>query len=80
MYIEIWNKIKNASNIKFHIQPTYDGKYIKTKVKTFNGVINTVFSDNEVPKEKNHYICIVAINIDSIMKIDEKNYPQDYLE
>ena len=34
--MEIWNKIKKASNIRFHSQPIYDDKYMKTKVKTFN--------------------------------------------
>ena len=64
----------------FHSQPIYDEKYIKTEVKTFNNVINTVFSDNEIPKERNHYSCIAAIKIDSIIKIDKKYYPQVYLE
>ena len=45
-YDEIWNKIKKTLNIKFHSQPIYDEKYIKTKVKTFDDVINTFFSDN----------------------------------
>ena len=40
-YNEIWNKIKKTLNIKLHSRPIYDDKYIKTKVKTFNGVINT---------------------------------------
>ena len=31
-------------------------------------------------KEKNHYICIAAIDIDSVLKIDKKTYPQAYLE
>ena len=53
-YIEIWNKIKKALNIRFHSQPIYDEKHIKTKVKTFNHVINTVFSESEIPKERNH--------------------------
>ena len=53
-YIEISNKIKRASNLRFHSQLIYDIKYIKTKVKTFNGVINTVFSDNKILKEKSH--------------------------
>ena len=79
-YGEIWNKIEKTLNIKFHSQPIYDEKYIKTKVKTFNNVINTVFSNNEIPKERNHYTCIAVINIDSVMKIDKKNYPQVYLE
>ena len=47
---EIWNKIKKKLNIKFHSQPIYDEKYIKAKIKIFNDVINTVFSDNEIPK------------------------------
>ena len=58
--------------IKFHSRLIYDEKYIKTKEKTFNDVVNTVFSDNEIQKERNHYICIAAINIDSVMKIDTK--------
>ena len=33
---EIWNKIKDILNLKFHSQLMYDDKYIKTKVKTFN--------------------------------------------
>ena len=53
-YNEIWNKIKKTLNTRFHTQPIYDEKYIKTKVKTFSGVINTLFSDNKIPKEGNH--------------------------
>ena len=30
--------------------------------------------------KKNHYICIPGIDIDSVLKIDEKAYPQAYLE
>ena len=30
--------------------------------------------------KKNHYICIPAIDIDSVLKIDKKAYPQAYLE
>ena len=33
-----------------------------------------------MPIEKNHYICIPAIDIDSILKIDKKVFPQAYLE
>ena len=53
-YNEIWNKIKKLLNTRFHSQPIYDDKYIKNKeVKTFSGMINTLFSDNEIPKEIN---------------------------
>ena len=79
-YTEIWNKIKNSLNSKFYSQPTYDDNYIKTEVKTFSSMINTLFSDNEIPIEKNHYICIAAICIDSVLRVGKKNYLQIYLE
>ena len=42
-YNEIWNNIKKSLNVKFHSMPVYDEKYIKAKVKKFNGVVNTNF-------------------------------------
>ena len=79
-YSEIWNKIKSMLSIKFHSQPIYDEKYITTKVKTFNNMINTLFPGDEIPKERIHYVCISAICIDSVLRADKKNYPQVYLE
>ena len=69
-YAEIWNKIKSVLNVKFHIQPIYDNKYIKTKAKTFSNTINTLLSGNEIPKERNYYVCISTICIDSVLRTD----------
>ena len=49
--------------------PVCDEKYIKPKVREFNGVIKTNFLCDEVPKENVHYACITCITIDSVMKI-----------
>ena len=65
---------------KFHSQPIYDDKCIKTKVKTFNNSINTLFSGDEIPKERIRYVCISAIYIDSVLRRAKKNYAQVYLE
>ena len=78
-YAEIWNKINSILNVKFHSQPIYDDKYIKSEVKPFNNTINTLFSGDEIPKERNHYVCISANCIDSVLKTDKKNYPQGLL-
>ena len=43
-------------------------------------MIKTNFLGNDVPKENMHYTCIVCITIDSVMRMDKKNYPQVYLE
>ena len=79
-YNEIWDKIKETLSIKFHSMPVYDEQYIKAKVREFNGVSNTNFSSDEVPKENKHYTCIACITIDSVMRMEKKNYPQVCLE
>ena len=79
-YNEIWIKVKNTLNIKFFSMSFYNEKYIKAKVREFNGVIITNFLGNEVPKENVHYTCIACITIDSVMRMEKKNYPQVYLE
>ena len=79
-YEEIWNVIKNKLNIKFHSQPIYENKYLKAKVREFNGSIKTNFLGNNVPKENMYYTWIACITIDSVLKMSEKNYPQVYLE
>ena len=52
--------------------PVYDEKYIKTKVREFNGVIKTNFWGDEIPKEGAYHTCIVCITINSVMKMDKK--------
>ena len=77
---EVWDKIKETLTIKFHSTPAYDEKYIKTKVREFNGVIKTNFLSDEVPKENKHHTYIACITIDSVMRMEKENYPQVYLE
>ena len=72
--------IKEKLNIKFHSMPVYDKVYIKAEVREFDRKIKTNFLGNEVPKENMHYTCIACITIDSVMRMDKKNYPQVYLE
>ena len=79
-YDKIWDVIKDKLGIKFHSEPVYEYKYLKTKVKEYDGVIKTNFLDNDVPKENKHYTCIACITIHSVMTMDQKNYLQVYLE
>ena len=79
-YNEIWDVIKKKLKIKFHSMPIYDEKYLKTKIREYDGVIRTSFLGNDVPKENMHYTCIACITIDSVMRMEKKNFPQVYLE
>ena len=71
-YNEIWDKIKEKLNIKFHSMPVYDQTYMKAKVREFDSVIKTNFLGNKVPKENMHYTYIACVTIDSVMKIGKK--------
>ena len=80
-YDEIWNVVKGLLKLKFAARPIRNDKYILAKLKIFKKKNLTTFNNNNiVPIEKNHYICIPAIDIDSVLKIDKKAYPQAYLE
>ena len=79
-YNEIWDVIKNNLKIKFHSMPVYDEKYLKTKVREYDGVIKRNFLGNDMSKENMHYTCIACITIDSVMRMEKKNYLQVYLE
>ena len=72
--------IKDKVDITFHSEPAYEHKYLRTKVREFDGVIKTNFLGNGVPKENMHYACIACITIDSVMKMGKKYFPQVYLE
>ena len=79
-YEQIWDVIKNELKIKFHSEPVYEHKYLKTKVKEYDDAIKTNFLGNGIPKENIHYTCIACITIDSVMKMDKKYSLQVYLE
>ena len=80
-YDEIWEVVRKLLKLKFTVGPIRDDKYIIAKLKIFYGANKTTFTDNIIPFEKFHYTCIPAIDIDSVLKIDNKRtYPQAYLE
>ena len=70
--------IKNKLSIKFHSLSVYDEKYLKTRVRECDGKIKTNFLGNDVPKENMHYTCIACITIDSVMRMEKKNFLQVY--
>ena len=90
-YNEIWEVIRKLLKVKFTVNSVRDDKYLVAKLKIFNRINRTTFNNNNndnnnnnnnnIPIERNHYICIPAIDIDSVLKIDNKRaYPQSYLE
>ena len=80
-YNEIWEVVRKLLKLKFTVDPVRDDKYIIAKLKISIKINRTTFTNNIIPIEKNHYTCIPAIDIDSVLKTDNKRaYPQAYLE
>ena len=85
-YNEIWEVIRKLIKVKFAANPVRDDKYLVAKLKIFNKINRTTFNknnnNNNIPTERDHYICIPAIDINSVLKIDidKRAYPQAYLE
>ena len=69
-YDDLWRAVKSLLKLKFAASPIRDDKYILAKLKIFKKKNLTTFNNNIVPIEKNHYICIPAIDIDSVLKFE----------
>ena len=70
--------ISNIIKIEFGSNPVYNGKYIKTKIKSYNGKTSTNFHNNKIPKEDCQCICLSVILIDSVYGKYIHFYPQDF--
>ena len=80
-YNQIWEVIRKLLKIDFTVNPVRDDIYLVAKLKIFDRINRTTFNNkNYIPLEGNHYICIPVIDIDSVLKIDKRAYPQAYLE
>ena len=80
-YNKIWEVIRKLLKVKFTVNHVLDDKYLVAKLKIFNKINRTTFNNNNIPTERNYYICISTIDIDSVLKIDNKRaYPPAYLE
>ena len=71
-YEGIWNVIQDKLSIKFKSKPIYENKYLKAKVREFNGDTKTNFLGNGLPKENMYYTCIACITIDSVLRMNKK--------
>ena len=56
-----FGKVKNSFKREFDSEPVYDEKYLKAKIKFYNGKINTNFQNNKIPREGFQFICLSVI-------------------
>ena len=79
-YNEIWEKVKNNLKKEFDNEPVHNEKYLKSKIKYYNGKIIPKFRNNRIPKKGPQCNCLLVILIDSVFKTGKNYYPQVFLE
>ena len=79
-YNEIWKKFKNSLKKGLDSEPVYNEKYLKTKIKSYNGKISTSFHNNKMPKEGSQLIQLSVNLIDFGFSAGKNYYPQVSLE
>ena len=79
----LWNLEKKSATIwkkNLALNLYTNEKYLKTKIKSYNGKININFHNNKISKEGSQCICLSVILINSVYREDKDNYPQAFLE
>ena len=79
-YSEIWKKVKNSLKKEFDIEPVHNEKYLKAKIKSHNGKVNTNFHNDKIPREGSQFIFLSVILNDSVFITGKNYYPQVFLE
>ena len=50
-YKEIWDKVGRVFKKGYDSEPVYNDKYLKAKVESYEGKVNTIFRNDKMPKE-----------------------------
>ena len=63
-------------NIEFDSESFYgdNDKYIKIKIKSYSGKVNTNFQGKKLAKENASYKCLSLIMLDSVIRVSKKYY------
>ena len=71
-YKTIWTKIEGLLNIKLNALPVYDGRYIKTKIKTYGDKVYTNFHGLNISEDGVECKSFTIISIDPLFVYDKK--------
>ena len=79
-YRAIYIKIEDLKNIRLNALPVYDGRYIKTKIRTFDDKLYKNFHGLDMPEDDIECEYFTVSFIDSLLVYDKKYYLQVYLD
>ena len=65
--------------IVFDSKPVNNEKYLKLKMKSFEGKINTIFHGDKVPEEDSQCIFLSVIFVDFVYRSGKNYYPPVFI-
>ena len=78
--MKLVKKVKNSIKKEFDSKHVYNENYLKAKVKSYNGKINTHFCNNKIPKLCSQFNCLSVLLINYVFRTSKIYYPQVFLE
>ena len=72
--------MKIKKNIELNVLPVYDGRYIKTKIRTYGDNVYTTFRSFNVLKDDIECETFTVISIDYLLVYESKYYLKVYLD
>ena len=72
--------MKIKKNIELNVLPVYDGRYIKTKIRTYGDNVYTTFRGFNVLKDDIECETFTVISIDYLLVYESKYYLKVYLD
>ena len=79
-YNKILEKVSNSIEKRFDSEPVYNKKYLKSKMKSYKGKINTNSHNDNIPKEGSERIYLSVIVIGSVYRTGKNYHLQVFLE
>ena len=79
-YSQVWEKVENSLKKEFASEPVHNKKYLKAKIKSYNGKVNTYSHDIKIPKEGSQFICLSVILINPVFRTGKNYNPQVLFE
>ena len=73
-------EVKNSIKREFDSKLVYNEKYLKAKITSYNGKINTNLHNNKISRKGSEFICLSVILIDSVFRTGKNYYLQVFLE
>ena len=66
---ETWDKVSKVIKKGFNSDPAYNGKYLKTKMNSYEEKVNTIFHNDKYQKR------VLIVLVDSVFKMGKNYYP-----